>query len=91
MARLEALGSEQVREVNTKNGAQEAQFGVKMGDIRTIAKEIKTDHSLGLELWKTGNLDAMFLATLVVKPKQLSNDQIESMTKTLSSPTLPTG
>src|SRR5262249_24976985 len=44
-----------------------------------IAKSIKVDHALGLELWQSGNVDAMLLATLVLRPKLLSNDDVESM------------
>ena len=46
---LEKLGNEATRKSNAKNGAGDNQFGVKHGDIRTLAKKIKTDHKLGLE------------------------------------------
>lgn len=81
MVRLEALGSEKVRAQNAKNGAGENQFGVRMGDIRNLAKEIKTDPALGKELWMTGNIDARCLATLIVKPKELTADELEQMTR----------
>jgi 3-methyladenine DNA glycosylase AlkD len=83
MAELEALGSEPMRKFNLKNGSGENQFGVKMGDIRNLAKKIKTDHDLALELWKTGNLEAMLLATLIMKPKLLSVDAVDSMVRTM--------
>jgi 3-methyladenine DNA glycosylase AlkD len=76
---LEACGHPKVREMNARNGAPENQFGVKMGDIRAIAKSIKTNHELGLELWASGNLEAMLLATLILKPKQLSEEDVERM------------
>jgi 3-methyladenine DNA glycosylase AlkD len=76
---LESLGHPRVREMNAKNGAPDNQFGVKMGDIRTAAKSIKTNHELGLELWTTGNVEAMLLATLIVKPKLLSEHDLERM------------
>lgn len=76
---LEALGDEKVRKHNTKNGASDNQFGVKMGDIRALAKRIKTDHELALALWKTGNVDAQFLAVLILKPKSLSAAELEKM------------
>jgi 3-methyladenine DNA glycosylase AlkD len=79
MARLEALGSEKIRNQNIKNGAGDNQFGVQMGDIRTLAKEIKANPDLANELWKTGNFDAMCLATLLMKPKLLSNDELEQI------------
>lgn len=79
MSRLEALGSEQVRKMNAKNGAGESQFGVKMGDIRALAKEIKVNPELASELWKTGNIDAQLLSILLMKPKLLSAEQVEEM------------
>ena len=84
MAQLEALGSAKVRELNVRNGAPDNHFGVKMGDIRTIAKAIKSDHALGLELWNTGNADAMIVATLVLKPKQLSSIELEQMVRSVT-------
>ena len=81
---LEGLGDPKVRNMNAKNGAPENQFGVKMGDIRTIAKKIKSDHELGLKLWQTGNLEAMLLATLILRPKQLSTGQVEEMVASVS-------
>lgn len=74
---LESLGDEKTRALNTKNGAGDNQYGVKLGDIRNLAKKIKSDHELALALWKTGNLDAQLLATLIVKPKQLSTAEME--------------
>lgn len=76
---LELQGLAKVREMNTRNGAPENQYGVKMGDIRAIAKSIKNNHALGLELWESGNVDAMLLATLIVKPKLFSTDDLERM------------
>ena len=81
MARLEALADEKVRTLNIRNGAGEDQFGVKLGDIRKIAAEIKSDHALALELWATGNLDARLLAILILKPKQLSREELDRMVR----------
>lgn len=76
---LELCGHPKIREMNARNGAPENQYGVKMGDIRAIAKSIKINHDLGLELWASGNVDAMLLATLILKPKQLSEEDLERM------------
>lgn len=81
LARLEALGSEKVRAQNRRNGAGDHQYGVKLGDIRTVAKEIRTDHALALELWDTGNLDARLLAILLMKPKALSAAEVDAMVR----------
>ncbi len=79
LSKLESLGEEKVRDMHIKNGARENIFGVKMGDIRAIAKKIKTDHELALQLWETENIDARLLAILILKPKALSAAQIEEM------------
>lgn len=81
LAELEALGTEKMRQYNAKHGVGGNQYGVKMGDIRNVAKKIKTDHALALQLWETGNVDARFLAILICKPKQLSTDELERMVK----------
>src|SRR5690606_34137601 len=81
LARLEALGSEKLRAQNAKRGVTGEQFGVKMGDIRKLADEIKTDHALALELWETENLEARLLAVLLMKPKQLSAEELDRLVR----------
>jgi 3-methyladenine DNA glycosylase AlkD len=79
MVRLEALGQTTVRGLNARNGAGENQFGVMLGDLRALAKAIKADHDLALVLWRTGNADAMLLATLLVRPERIADDDLERM------------
>ncbi|MEJ7646220.1 MAG: DNA alkylation repair protein [Chryseolinea sp.] len=81
---LKSLGNEKMFAHNSKNGAGKNQFGVKLGDIRTVANKIKTDHSLALELWKTGNIDARLLATLIIKPKKLSVDELDELVHSIA-------
>ncbi len=80
---LEALGDEKTRERNAKNGAGDNQYGVKLGDIRKVAKKIKTDHELAMELWETENFEARMLAILVMKPKQLSADELDELVRSV--------
>ena len=84
LKQLKALGNEKVRALNAKSGAGDKQFGVQLGDIRKVAKKIKTDHALALSLWETGNVDAQFLATLVVQPKKLSAKELDLMTRSVA-------
>src|SRR5205823_3113682 len=84
LRQLESLGNEKVRAHNSKNGAGHNQFGVKHGDIRILANKIKTNHELALSLWKTGNIDAQFLATLLIKVNLLSADEMERMVKSVT-------
>src|SRR5690606_19023531 len=79
--RLESMGDEARRKHNAKAGAPDNQFGVKLGDIRALAKELQANHALGLDLWKTGNVEAQLLATLLVKPRALSRDELDALTR----------
>jgi 3-methyladenine DNA glycosylase AlkD len=88
MSKLESLGNPKIREYNSRNGAGDKQFGVKLGDLRGVAKTIKKDPTLARELWQTGNLDAMLLATLIMQPKDLSADEVEALVRTVPYPQL---
>ena len=81
LTHLESLGDDARRKHNTKSGAPDNQFGVKLGDIRTLAKKLKTNHELALQLWATGNVEAQLLATLIMKPKSLSADELDALTR----------
>jgi 3-methyladenine DNA glycosylase AlkD len=81
---LKALGNETTRAHNTKYGAGDNQFGVKLGDIRVLAKKIKTNHELAMSLWETGNVDAQLLATLLIKPKSLSAEEMDRMVRSVT-------
>ena len=88
LAELESLGDEKRRQFNAKVGPDgiagappDKQFGCKTGDIRKLAKKIKADHELGQKLWKTGNMDAQLLAILIMKPKELSAEQLDTMVR----------
>ncbi len=84
LSRLAALKNDTTWAMNEKNGAAGRQYGVKHGDIRILAKEIKSDPALALHLWDTGNIDARYLAILLMKPKSLSADQVETLLKSNS-------
>lgn len=82
LAKLEALGDAKVRAQNVKRGAGDLpQYGVLMGNIRKVAKEIRTDHELALQLWDTGIIDARLLALLLLKAKLLTADQVDAMVR----------
>lgn len=84
LSHLQALRNETTWAHNEKNGAAGQQFGVKHGDIRTLAKQIKPDTELALHLWDTGNIDARYLAILLIKPKTLTAEQVETLLKSNS-------
>jgi len=84
LTELEALGNEKMRAQNTKHGAGDNQFGVRSGDVRKLAKKIKTNHELAIALWETGNIDARFLAILLIEPKTLSADEMDRMVRSVT-------
>ena len=87
LAKLESMGDEKRREYNLKPAphgipaGKLKQFGVAMGDLRKLAAKIKTDHALALQLWRTGNIDAQLLAILIMKPKELSAKELDTMVR----------
>jgi 3-methyladenine DNA glycosylase AlkD len=84
LAQLKSLGNEKVRAHNKKYGAGGNQFGVLLGDIRKIAAKIKTNDQLAMALWGTGNIDAQLLAVLLIKPNNLSRDEMDRMVRSVN-------
>jgi 3-methyladenine DNA glycosylase AlkD len=68
MAALEKMGTAQNRKVYARHGAGENMFGVSFANLNALKKQIGTDHDLAEQLWQTGNVDAMSLATMIADP-----------------------
>jgi len=51
----------------------------KFGDLRNIAKEIKKDHQLAIELWAAKNFFARQLAILIMDKKLLTEKAIDNL------------
>lgn len=81
LTQLEALGTDRMRAQNRRHGATADQYGVRLGDIRTLARSIRANHALALELWATGNLDARRLAILLMKPKELTPEALDALVR----------
>jgi len=81
MRELEAMGNEQTKKIFLRHGAKEPFFGVKVGDLKKIVKKVKKDHELSLELYATGNSDAMYLAGLIADEKQITKEQLQNWTE----------
>ena len=54
---------------------------MKLGDLRTIAKEINQDHDLAMELWSTGDFMPRQLAILIMNKKRLNQEVIDQLDK----------
>lgn len=81
---LRSLGDVKVALRNKGNGAHDNQFGVKLGDLRTVARKLKSNQSLARELWYSGNIDAQLLSTLLFKPAAIQPDELKSMAKEIN-------
>lgn len=77
MSELEQMGTEQTRKTWLSHGARGAFFGVKIGDMKVIQKKIKHNHALALELYQTGNADAMYFAGLISEPKKMTKQELQ--------------
>jgi len=74
---LEKYGDAQTKKTLSKHGAREPFFGVKVADLKTILKKTKKNHELSLELYRTGNSDAMYLAGLMADEHQITESQLD--------------
>jgi 3-methyladenine DNA glycosylase AlkD len=84
MAALKAAGNDKVKKLDVRSGAGGNQFGVKSGDIRTIAKKLKGQPELVSQLWDTSNADAMLLAVLLMNPKQITAAELEKRVRSIT-------
>lgn len=50
-----------------------------MGTLKNLAKEIKKDHGLALELWSTAGVRSRLLAVLIMDKKRLDQDLLDSL------------
>ena len=74
---LEEYGDERTKNTYMNHGAKEPFFGVKVGDLKKILKKTKKNHELSLELYATGNSDAMYLAGLMADETQITEAQLD--------------
>ncbi len=78
MSALEGYGSEQTKKTLMKHGAKEPFFGVKVADLKKILKKTKKNHELALQLFETGNSDAMYLAGLMADETKITEAQLDN-------------
>jgi len=69
---LEAYGNDQTKKTLMNHGAKEPLFGVKVADLKKVLKKTKKNHDLSLELYASGNSDAMYLAALMADESRMT-------------------
>jgi 3-methyladenine DNA glycosylase AlkD len=78
---LKEIGDEQIIEKNIYFGiTNEKSLGIKIPEIRKIAKNLKKDNSLAEELWESGYYEARVLATLIAEKEKFTPKQMDAWT-----------
>lgn len=52
-------------------------FGIKIPELRKMAKRIKKDRELAHKLWELGYRETMILASMIDVPEQVTEEQLE--------------
>lgn len=83
LAWLESRGSKKAREeMGPRYGIwTDKAFGVAVGELRKMAKEIGPDHGFAQKLWATGWHDARMLATMIDDPTKVTPAQMDAWCK----------
>ncbi len=84
MSALEALGTEQTKKTLRRHGAVEPCFGVRIGDMKPLAKQLKGRQDLALELYATGNGDAQYFAGILADGAAMTRAQLNTWARTAS-------
>jgi len=84
MTALERKGSDSIKRILIRHGAREPFFGVRIADMKPIAKQLKGRQELALELYATGNGDAQYLAGMMADGRLMTKAQLDGWAKTAS-------
>lgn len=78
LASLERRGSKRNRDGMARYGiVSDKAFGVSVGDLRRLGKELGKNHQLAVALWNTGWYDARMLVPFVGEPDRLTPAQMD--------------
>ena len=83
LAELTTLEDPTIREVNEKHGDD---HGVNLGNLRALAKRLKTQQDLARRLWRTDDTAARLLALLICRPKAFERDELDGMLREARTP-----
>jgi 3-methyladenine DNA glycosylase AlkD len=79
VAELKSKGTEKARTIYARHGMAAARcFGVSVADLKLIAKTIKGQQTLAMELYETGKMEAMYLAGMVASGAKMSEQQLQA-------------
>lgn len=83
MAELAGLDDPKTRAVNEKRGDD---HGVKLTQLRALAKRLKGEQELARELWETEDSAARLVAILIYRPKDFERDELDVMLRQARTP-----
>lgn len=87
---LEEHGTEQNRRIYRNHGVVGEVYGVKVADLKVVQKKVKKNHELSLQLYATGNYDAMYLAGLIADEEKMSKQELDRWMTGVDNHLIPT-
>ena len=76
METLAQLEDPKARKINERHGDD---HGVNLTKLRAVAKELKKNDDLAVELWETGDTAARLVAVLIMRPRTYDADRLDAM------------
>lgn len=84
--KLKRLGSSKVREGMARYGIpSDNAFGVSVGTLQSLAKQLGRNHELAIALWDTGWYEARMLATFLDEPERVTPAQMDGWCRDFDS------
>src|SRR5699024_1703836 len=83
LTELASLEDPKVRAVNERHGDD---HGVNLTRLRDVARRLKTQQDLAVQLWQTGDGAARLLALLICRPKAFSAADLDRMLRDARTP-----
>jgi 3-methyladenine DNA glycosylase AlkD len=83
LVELAELEDPKIRAVNERHGDD---HGVNLTKLRAVAKRLKTQQDLAVELWATDVTSARLLALLICRPKTFDRDELDTMLRESRTP-----
>ena len=83
---MKELADPEIADAKRRRGSlAKKSYGIMVRDLRIMAKEIGTNHSLALKLYKSGIHEAKKLASMVDDPDAVTESQMEAWVKKFDS------
>ena len=83
LTELHDLEDPKILEVNARHGDDHA---VNLTKLRAVAKRLKTQQELAVDLWATGDSAARLLALLICRPKAFERNELDRMLRETTTP-----